>query len=157
MRTNGTRVRAGILAGILGASLSLVISAPAAQGDQELRLSAVPASAAVSADKRGRTKLRLDDGQQDFVVALTDGEHARTVQAVVLNRFSPSTNRLPLALDTVMILFPKTCQAGDTGLRAGMAFEVLVYVDASGSGDPANAMLVARQPIEIEPSDSKFQ
>ena len=126
--------------------------APAAAQDGG-RVVAVPAAA----EKRARTKLKLDDGQQDFVVALTDATGARTFQAVILNRFTPTSNRLPFQLDIVQILFPKTCQAGDTGLRAGMAFEALVYLDPSGSGDPANAMLAARQPFEIQPSDTEFQ
>ena len=125
---------------------------PAAAQDAG-RIVAVPAPA----EKRARTKLRLDDGRQDFVVALTDATGARTFQVVVLNRFTPTSNRLPFELDIIQILFPKTCQAGDTGLRAGMTFEALVYLDPSGSGDPANAMLVARQPFEVQPSDTEFQ
>jgi hypothetical protein len=138
-----------------------LVPGPAAAASEQggTRVVAVPAQAAAASDaeRRARTKLRLDDGQQDFVVALADATGSRTFQAVILNRFTPTSNRLPLELDTVQILFPKTCQAGDTGLRAGMTFEALVYLDPSGSGDPASAMLVARQPFEVRPSDTEFQ
>jgi len=122
------------------------------------RVVAVPtAQAARAADRRARTKLKIDDGSAEQVVALTDDAQARTFQAVVLNRFTPTSNRLPFDLQSVLILFPKTCQAGDTGLRRGMNFEALVYIDPTGSGDPANAMLVAREPFEVRPSDTEFQ
>ena len=37
-----------------------------------------------------------------------------------------------------------------------MAFEALIYVDSSGSGDPENAILVARQPFDVRPNDRQF-
>lgn len=151
-------IRATTLVALV-AALCLASGPAAVRAQDRGRVVAVPtqATAAQDAERRARTKLRLDDGTQDFVVALTDASGARTFQAVILNRFTPTANRLPLELDTVLILFPKTCQAGDTGLRTGMTFEALVYIDPSGSGDPANAMLVARQPFQVRPSDTEFQ
>jgi hypothetical protein len=149
--------RAAILLAF-AAALALAPGPAPAATQNGTRVVAVPvAASAAKADRRARTKLKLDDGKADFVVALTDATASRTFQVVVLNRFTPTSNRLPFQLDIVQILFPKTCQAGDTGLRAGMPFEALVYLDPSGSGDPANAMLAARQPFEVQPSDTEFQ
>lgn len=144
------------LACVVALFVATTPTAPAAQ-QNGARIIASPAAAPAHADKRARVKFRLDDGSQELVIALTDAEGTREVQAVVLNRFTPTSNRLPFDLDTIQILFPKTCQSGDTGLRTGMGFEALVYIDPSGSGDPANAMLVARQPFEIQPSNNRFQ
>ena len=149
--------RAALYFGLV-AIFCLPLGPAAAVAQNGARVVAIPTGAlATAADKRARTKLRLDDGTQELVVALTDAAGSRTFQAVIVNRFTPTSNRLPLELDTVQILFPKTCQAGDTGLRAGMMFEALVYLDPSGSGDPANAMLAARQSFEVRPSDTEFQ
>ncbi len=134
-------------------------SVAAAQDDDTL-ITAVPTAktAQEEADKqRAKTKLKLDDGSAEQVVALSDEAKSRTFQAVILNRFTPTSNRLPLQLDTISILFPRTCQLGDTGLRNDMTFEALVYLDPTGSGDPANAMLVARKPFQVRPSDVQFQ
>jgi hypothetical protein len=132
--------------------------AGAATTQEGARVVGVPVSrAATSANKHASKKLKLDDGSAEFVVALTDNTNARTFQVVVLNRFTPASDRLPFEIDTIQILFRKTCQAGDTGLRDGMPFEALVYLDPQGTGDPANAMLVTRQSFEVHPSDTKFQ
>ena len=79
------------------------------------------------------------------------------LQAVFLNRFTPATSSLPFAVDTVSVLFPETSSTGETGLLEGSTFEVLVYLDATGSGRPENARLVVRQSVGIHPSDTLFQ
>jgi hypothetical protein len=127
------------------------------------QITAVPAADSSKADavseakRRARTRLRLDDGSQESVVSVNDETQARGLQAVVLNRFTPDEDSLPLTIDAVSILFPKTCAVGDTGLRRGMEFEVVVYLDPDATEDPANATLAVRQGFEIRPSDTKFQ
>jgi hypothetical protein len=133
-----------------------VPATPAAQQDPRITSAAVSQSAQAEAAK-AQTKLKLDDGSAEQVIALVDPTSKRDFQTVVLNRFTPAANTLPFTIDTVMIKFQKTCQAGDTGLRSSMTFDALVYLDPTGSGDPNNAMLVARQSFQVAPSDRKFQ
>lgn len=127
-----------------------------AQQTSEIVAVPMTETAAKGAKQRARKRLRIDDGSAEQVISLADTAANKTVQTVVLNRFTPAANVLPLSIETVRILFPKTCQAGDTGLRDDMTFEVLIYVDTSGSGDPENAILVARQPFDVRPDDRQF-
>lgn len=129
------------------------------KGTGQIVISPAEANGAVTSDKRanGRTKLKLDDGSQEVVIGLTDSTNAQAFTSVVVNRFTPSANQLPLTLDTVLILFPQTCQSGNTGLRSSMTFTVVVYVDPSGSGNPANATLAASQDFQLMPDDDVFQ
>lgn len=110
-----------------------------------------------AAAQRGKfKKLKLDDGSQEQVVGILDGNSRQPLQIVVANRFTPSTAMLPFQLEQAHILLPKTCQAGDTGLRESMTFDVLIYLDPTSSGDPSNAELVHRQSFQVVPSDRKF-
>jgi hypothetical protein len=144
----------------LGLLAAAVLAAPAAPAAalQDPRIASSPTIQSVETGAaKARTKLKVDDGSAEQVVGLQDSSGAREFQIVVLNRFTPASNMLPFTLETIMIKFQKTCQAGDTGLRSDMTFEALVYLDPTGSGDPNNAMLVARQPFQLAPSDARFQ
>jgi hypothetical protein len=149
--------RALLLASVVGLLAFAGVPAPvAAQQDTELIAVPTTQSAAKADKQRARKRLRIDDGSAEQVISLADTTANKTVQIVVLNRFTPGANALPLSIDSIRILFPETCQAGDTGLRDGMTFEALIYVDTSSSGDPENAILVARQPFQVRPDDGRF-
>jgi hypothetical protein len=152
---------------VLLAALALHIGAsPALTAPQsdEPQIVAVPTgrgaakTGAAEARRAESVRLKLDDGTAETVIGLTlRDDPTKGLQAVVLNRFTPSEQALPFTLETAMILFPKTCQVGDTGLRRGMTFDLVVYVDPTGSGDPDNAQLALRQSFELRPSDRKLQ
>ena len=102
--------------------------------------------------------LSIDDGsyESNRGYALQDGSAGS--QGVALNRFTPDPNLLPLTIDTVSMLFPLMTPGGiSTRLEPGMPFDVLVYVDPSGSGNPANTSLAVRQPFSLAPSDTIVQ
>jgi hypothetical protein len=107
--------------------------------------------------KASINKLKLDDGSAEEVLSLTNPERTKSVQAVLVNRFTPAANQLPFTVESVNIAFRETCQAGSTGLRNSMTFQVVVYLDPTGSGDPANTELVRRQNFDLRPNDGKFQ
>jgi hypothetical protein len=92
-------------------------------------------------------RLRLDDGTAEQVIGVADSEdQTKGLQAVVANVFTPDPAVLPLTINRVMVLFPK-----------GMTFEVVVYLDPTGSLDPDNAELATRQTFALKPSDTRLQ
>jgi hypothetical protein len=104
----------------------------------------------------GSQVLRLDDGIVDTVLGVTNEETSN--QAVYLNRFSPDPELLPITIDTVSILFPLVDPNGfETGLRPRMTFQLLVYVDEAGTGDPLHSELVRRETFDLAPSNTAFQ
>lgn len=103
--------------------------------------------------------LSLDDGTSEgsFGITAQTPNGLRGNQAVFLNRFTPAENLLPFSVDTVAILFPLSDEGGSTGLSNGMAFDVLVFLDPTGSGDADHTTLVAQQRIALAPSNTAFQ
>jgi hypothetical protein len=104
----------------------------------------------------GSVFLQLDDGsyEQVFGIGTQNGVGS---QSVYLNRFTPDPTMLPFTIDAVSILFPVHNAGGLTGLTSGLSFDVLVFADPSGSGDPANTTLVSRKSATLAPSDTVFQ
>ncbi len=68
--------------------------------------------------------LVLDDGSRENALGLTAGG-----QFVWLNRFTPT--EYPIALDTIDVLF-----GADVGVSVGELFDVYLYADTDGDGDP---------------------
>jgi hypothetical protein len=103
--------------------------------------------------------LALDDGSFERAIGVIEQANPPTYgnQAVFLNRFTPAESSLPFTVDTVLVLFPFSDQFGETGLESGQPFDILVYIDPSGSGNPANTTQVVQQRIAITPSNSSFQ
>jgi hypothetical protein len=116
-----------------------------------VRAGAAPAPAS------GRAiELSFDDGSFEDVVGVFAGTTG--FQSVSLTRFTPTSAQLPAVLDTVSILFPTRAPNGaDTGLEDDQHFQILVYLDPSGSANPANAELVLRQDFLLSPSNGRFQ
>jgi hypothetical protein len=139
------------------AAAPLTQAAPQAQQIQEVPAERAQKAGAADEERRARVRFKLDDGTQESVISLNNEEQTRGLQAVLLNRFTPDEDELPLTIEVVSILFPRTCATGGTGLRRGMEFEVVIYLDPDGTGDPANATLALRQPFGIRPSDFRFQ
>jgi hypothetical protein len=101
-------------------------------------------------------ELHFDDGSYEEVLGVAAGTTG--YQSVSLTRFTPSATQLPAVLDTVSILFPKTFPNGaPTGLQDDQHFQVLVYLDPSGSANPANAALVLRQDFRLSPANARYQ
>jgi hypothetical protein len=152
------RTRFKTLSGtVLGLLLAAVSYPGAAAGQQVVRVPAAAANAESAALAKSPNVLRLDDGTAEEVLSLSDPTNARSFQAVFLNRFTPSANQLPFTVQAVSIAFRKTCAAGNTGLRKSMTFQVVVYLDPEGTGNPANATLVTRQDFQVRPRDGGFQ
>ncbi len=128
-----------------------------------LRTSPVSRSASESHSARARGTaddppvLGLDDGSYEDVAGVVSADRRSGFQAVYLNRFTPDPALLPFTLDTVSVLLPVGIGNFPTGLSAGQPFDVLVFADPSGSGDPANAALVLQQPFAIAPDNAIFQ
>jgi hypothetical protein len=103
--------------------------------------------------------LSVDDGSYEAALGVVEqsSEPRFGNQAVFLNRFTIDDAMLPFSLDTVSVLFPVSDPIGATGLMAGQPFDILVYVDPTGSGDPANTTQVVQQRISLAPSNSVFQ
>jgi hypothetical protein len=104
-------------------------------------------------------ELQFDAGVYGNAVGVvTTPNQDRGFQAVYLNRFTPDPETFPFNLDVIKIVVPATSNGGPTNMRSGMNFEALVYLDPTGSGDPANAQLVRRVPyLTTVPDDNRFQ
>jgi hypothetical protein len=121
-------------------------------------LVAVPTAGPVAAQAPTAGTLQLDDGSFETVLGVVSGDQQTGYQSVQLNRFTPDQVMLPLTIDTISILFPTRDRSGNlTGLRSGQTFQVLVYTDPAGTGDPANAKLRLRQNVRLAPNNSRFQ
>jgi hypothetical protein len=144
---------------LLGLLAAATFTAAPVAGQQIVRVPAEQAGSLAKGAERGKAinRLRLDDGTAEEVLTLTDAERTKSLQAVFVNRFTPTANQLPFTVENVSIAVRETCAAGDTGLRKSMTFELVVYLDPTGSGDPANADLVARQTFNLRPDDQKLQ
>jgi len=68
--------------------------------------------------------LVLDDGSRDNAIGLTSGG-----QFIWLNRFTPT--EYPIELNTVLVYF-----SGQDGISLGETFDVYLYADTDGDGDP---------------------
>lgn len=103
--------------------------------------------------------LSVDDGSVEGALGVvsTDPQQTSGNQAFFLNRFSPTASQLPLTIDSVSILFPTSTSAGSTFLQSGQFFELLIFVDPSGSGLPANTTKKVQQGFTIQPSNTEFQ
>jgi len=154
MRNRFSTLQMSLVALLVGASFAV----GPVSGQQLVGVPAEKAGASkVEDNAKARNRLKLDDGTPELVLSLTDAERTKSLQAVILNRFTPAANQLPFVLESVSIAFRATCQVGDTGLRSSMPFQVVVYVDPTGSGDPANTELIRRQEFNVRPRDGKFQ
>lgn len=102
--------------------------------------------------------LRLDDGGYELTLGVVpvDGSASSGNQAVFLNRFTIPPDQI-FTLDAVSMLIPVTSMGVPTNVRDGSTFEVLVYTDESGSGDPANTVFRARKTFAVRPSNTVFQ
>jgi len=77
----------------------------------------------------------LDDGSYENSIGLSDGTNEEA--ALWLNRFTLGSDQYPLDLQNVQVEWPSG-HGDPTGLQA----RVVVYYDADGDGDPANAVLL---------------
>lgn len=105
----------------------------------------------------GTGELAADDGSYEEAVGVVDPDGRVGSQAVYLNAFSPEPDALPITIDTVSALFPVHDRFGSTGLFPKQSFDMLVYLDPDGTGDPRNAELANRTRFDLEPSDTTFQ
>lgn len=101
--------------------------------------------------------LKVDDGSFEEALGVVDPNQTTGSQAVFLNRFTIDESLLPFTVDTISILFPVSTSAGSTFLTPGSPFDLLVYVDPDGTGNPANTTLKTQQRFFIQPSNSTFQ
>jgi hypothetical protein len=101
--------------------------------------------------------LSVDDGSFEQALGVVANDGSTGNQAVFLNRFTVAPESLPFTLDEVSVLFPVSSSAGPTRVALGQPFDILVYVDPSGSGVPANATMVAQKRIALAPSNTVFQ
>jgi len=102
---------------------------------------------------------QLGDGADQLTVEDFDGQTPGPQQALIqddddfdtvfgfggatatawLSRFTPAAGQLPFRVDAVRVLWSNL----DPSIVVGRSVELLVYVDAAGTGDPGNATHVA--------------
>jgi hypothetical protein len=142
---------------IVAAVGTLAVPAAPTQQANVVRMRAAAKAGQEAGGQQGRVRLRLDDGSAEETLLFGIEEKAPNMQVVFLNRFTPRAEQLPLAIDTIQILFRTRNGGGGPGMRKGLPFEALIYLDPSGSGDPSQTTLVLRQAFETRPSDTRLQ
>jgi hypothetical protein len=102
--------------------------------------------------------IQHDDGTVESAFGITDRPPTFGNQGVFLNRFTIPDELLPFSIDTVSILFPvSTASGGPTGIIPGSTFEIVVYVDETGSGNPDVTQLKVQRSFAVQPSNTVFQ
>jgi hypothetical protein len=93
---------------------------------------------------------QLDDGTYENGIGFGNG--ATGSAAIWLNRFTLAAGQFPLTINDVDIEWPNASTAG--GDLTGLEVRVLVYYDADGDGNPANAVKVGDTTATIAGTDS---
>ncbi len=118
-----------------------VINAPANNAGAHFRSSGShPSGVAGSTVPNGNINFVLDDGTQENAVGFNNG--TVSFPAIWLNRFTPGTGNYPLTLNTISIQWPNPANAHVN--LVGLTVDLLVYLDADGDGNPANAVQLAQ-------------
>lgn len=81
----------------------------------------------------------FDDGSYESAIGvILTGDTSHMVAALYLNRFTPPEGVGNYQIDVISIMWPNATAAGDD--LTGKQPLLLVYYDADGDGDPANAV-----------------